>query len=165
MASKEGQGKRVWFIISLLLLSTLVVSSGVALYYYQGYVNMERKYRDVVTSLEDVSYNVDILVKYDNGTGHWYNNTLIPIGWSLFNATLKITGGDVNYSIFFGSPFITAINGVMSHGSHFWLWYLWNSTSGVWRLAETGAGDYILRDGDVVAWYLVNASIYPTPSP
>jgi len=166
LVSKGRRKRNVWFLVSLCLLVAVVINASITVYYYQGYVNMEKRYKDITIKLADVSYNVNMLVKYDNGTKVWYNQSLVPIGWSLFNATLKVTGGRAEYAIFFGSPFITKINGVKGSGPYAWMWYLWNATSATWKLGEAGADAYILRDGDVVAWYLVDTSKYPNlPEP
>ncbi len=152
--------------MSMILLAVVVLSSAVTLYYYQGYVTLAKEYSDTVTRLKDISYNVNILIKYGNGTKAWHNRTFVPIGWALFNATLKVTNGMVDYTTLFGSPFITAINGVKGGGSRFWMWYVWNSTSATWQLGEVGADQHILRDGETVAWYLVDTSTYPNlPKP
>lgn len=148
-------------MVSLLLLVAIAIDSSLTVYYYQGYVNKEKQYTDLTAKLKEVSYNVNILIKYDNGTKTWYNQTIIPIGWSLFNATLKITNGKVTYLTSFGSPFITTINGVKGSGSYMWMWYSWNTASSSWKLGETGANAYVLNDRDVVAWYLVDTSNYP----
>ena len=166
VVSKERREKNVWFLISLCLLVIAVLNASVTVYYYQGYVNMEKQYKDITTKLKDVSYTVNILIKYDNGTKTWHNQTLVPIGWSLFNVTLKVTVGKVEYSTAYGSPFITAINGVKGSYPYTWMWYLWNATSTTWKLGETGADAYMLRESDVVAWYLVDVSNYPNlPEP
>lgn len=126
MTSKEKNEKKernVWFVVSLCLLIVTVINSSLILYYYEGYVNMTKQYTDITAKLRDVSYTVNILIKYQNGTKVWYNQTLVPIGWSLFNATLKVTNGKVEYSTAFGSPFVTAINGMKSSGLYAWMWY------------------------------------------
>ena len=32
--------------------------------------------------------SLNMLVKYNNGTKAWYNQTIVPLGWSLFNPKL-----------------------------------------------------------------------------
>lgn len=180
------KGRNIWFFVSICLIVITAINASLTIYYYGRTVNDEKqynditgKYNDLVTKyndiivkyndlavkynestmkLKDVAYNVDILIKYENGTKVWYNQTTIPIGWSLFNATLKITNGNVIYSTAFGSPYITTINGVKSIGSFAWIWYTWNSSSAKWTVGATGSNEYILRDKDVAAWYLANIS-------
>jgi hypothetical protein len=76
----------------------------------------EQRYKDTLSSLNDISYKVNILIKYSNGTKTWHNQTIIPIGWSLFNATLKVTGGKVEGSWSSFGVFVTSINGVSGTG-------------------------------------------------
>ena len=166
MAQPVRNTRNSWFIISMCLLIVTIVSAGVTIYYYQGYNTVTKQYNDVILKLKEVSYTTNILLKYSNGTKVWFNQTLVPVGWSLFNATLKVLDKRVEYSIFYGSPFITAMNGVKATGSYAWMWYVWNATSSSWTLGETAANAYILRDKDTVAWYLVDTSAYPNiPKP
>ena len=152
------KGRNIWFFVSICLLVVTAINASLTIYYYGKYANAEKLYNDIAVKLKDVSYNVNILIKYENGTKVWYNQTTIPIGWSLFNVTLKITNGNVIYSTAYGSPYITAINGMKSSGSYAWIWYTWNSSSAKWTVGVTGSNDYVLRDKDVAAWYLTNIS-------
>jgi len=157
--------RNIWFITSICLLIGIVITSSYTVYYYQAYVTMEKQYKDTAAKLKDVSLTVNILVKYSNGTKTWYNQTLIPVGWSLFNATKKATHDNIEY-LYPENPFITAINGVKQIGALYWMWYTWNATSSSWKIVWSGANDYILRDKDTIAWYLVDTSTYPNiPSP
>ncbi|UCH02348.1 MAG: hypothetical protein JSV20_00700 [Candidatus Bathyarchaeota archaeon] len=171
--SNEGKKRNIWFLTSLLLIIVVIVNAGVTIYYYQGYTNLEQQKNELTTTLNevsqklsDVSYAVDILIKYKNDTKTWYNQTLIPIGWSFFNATIKITNGNMDYDIFFGSPFITEIYGEKAGGVYAWLWFKWDETSLSWISGETGADGYMLKDEDIVAWYLADTSTWPDiPTP
>jgi hypothetical protein len=173
LGSNEGKKRNIWFITSLLLIIIVIVNAGLTIYYYQGYTTLEKQNNELITTLNeasqklsDVSYIVDILVKYKNGTKIWYNQTLIPIGWSFFNATIKITNGNVGYDMFFGSPFITEIHGDKASGVYAWLWFKWDKTSSAWKSGETGADGYMLKDKDILAWYLADTSTWPDiPTP
>lgn len=90
MRKMSSKGRGVWFLISICLLIVIVINTSLTVYYYQGYMNKEKQYNEIIAKLEEVSYTVNILIEY-NETKVWYNQTIIPIGWSLFNATLKVT--------------------------------------------------------------------------
>ncbi|MDQ1278769.1 MAG: hypothetical protein QG670_29 [Thermoproteota archaeon] len=159
MVSMEKKDKNVWFLVSICLIIVTVISASLTMYYYTAYTDQQKQLRGITLKLNEVSYSVNILIKYQNGTKLWYNNTLIPIGWSLFNTTLKITNGKVE-----GSSFITSINSIGSNYPYAWIWYLWDSSSSTWKVGDKGADAYILRDKDVAAWYLVDISNYPNLS-
>jgi hypothetical protein len=139
-----------------------------AFYYFQSFAQADALQKDAFNTineltdkLKDVATTPRVLVKYRNGTEDWYNQTHIPIGWSLFNATLKITDGDVDYQQYPFGVFITAINGVAQEATTFWLWYQWNATSNGWEFGPVGADAYRVRSGDVLAWYLTDGSTTP----
>jgi len=147
-------GRNVWFITSLVAVSALVLTSALSFHYYAQYVAAEKRYTDTLSSLNDVSYKVNILVKYSNGTKSWYNQTIIPIGWSLFNATSKATGGKVEGSWSSFGVFVTSINGVKGVGPDYWLWFTWDASKKEWVSGPTGADSHIMKQGETVAWLL-----------
>ena len=131
--------RNVWFTVSLALISALVLTSGLTFYYYSRYVTAEKQYLDTLSSLNEVSYKVNILINYGNGTKRWYNQTTIPIGWSFLNATLKATEGKVEGTWYPFGVFVTSINGVRGTGQQFWLWFHWDKAKGKWLpCAEAG---------------------------
>jgi hypothetical protein len=154
-----------WFAVSLFLICTTIIASSFSVYYYLLYNDAREQYEQTLSSLRSSTYEVDIMVKFNNGTRVWHNNTIIPIGWSLFNATVRITNGNLNYSLFLGAPFITSILGADAAGSQSWIWWSWNSTERDWQLGEVGASAFILKDGSTVAWYLADTSTWPPAKP
>jgi hypothetical protein len=86
----------------------------------------------------------------------WYNETRIPIGWSFYNATNKITNGNVEgiWSEF--GVFVTAINGVEGSGPQYWIWFTWDEATKQWTSGATGTDVHILRQNEIVAWYLTD---------
>ena len=124
-----------------------------------GYSTSERRYADTVVALDSLTYSVRILVKYNNGTKQWYNQTRIPIGWSFVQATNKTTGEKVLGQRYSFGIFVTSINGVPGNGSDFWFAYSWNGKN--WVLLEVAPEQYTLWQGEIVAWYLNDG--YKTP--
>lgn len=117
------------------------------------------------SSVEPITLRASLLVKYDNGTEEWFNSTLVPVGWTLFNLTLYALGGRVDYQVHPFGVFVTGINGVNQHGDYYWFWYRWDPEARDWTLGETGADSYILKRGDVLAWYLADTSSWPPAKP
>lgn len=157
-----SQNKRMLTIGLIAFLLVSIITTATTIYYYQGYVAMEKQYNEELAKLGVVSHTVNILLD-NNGTKTWYNQTLIPIGWSLYNATFKVTNGNVNYSSVYGPSFITAINGIQYTGSYYWIWWIWNNASNSWTLGPVGADAYKLRNNDIVAWYFESTIDLPSP--
>jgi len=161
-----GRRGRTWFLLSLCLIALLILSTSLNLYYYSAYTSSEQRYARLFSEMRDITHTVNLLIEFSNGTRIWYNDTLVPIGWTLFNLTLKTTGGRIEYQAAYGSVFITSINGIKGSGAFFWLWYSWDSTSKDWVSGMSGSDQYVLREGDILAWYLVDTSNYPNiPKP
>jgi hypothetical protein len=116
-------------------------------------------------NVETITLKVSLLVKYDNGTKIWFNNTLVPVGWTLLNLTIYALGGNVDYQVYPFGVFVTGINGVSQHGNYYWFWYRWDPETRDWVLGETGADAYVLKRGDVLAWYLADTSSWPPGKP
>ena len=132
----------------------------------------EEKYENIIDSLDKLSYNVDLLLNYGNGTKTWYNGTRIPIGFNLYNVTVLITGGrlESNYYPQFQSHSIVSINGV--GGSEdpdkiTWAWISWyfDSDSGRWEGYPVSSDMVFPKDGDKIAWYYEDTSNYPNYAP
>jgi len=159
------RGGRLWFPLSLCLIALLILSLSLNLYYYAAYIGAEQRYARLLSESRRI-ISVDLLIEFSNGTRIWHNSTSVPIGWTLFNLTIVTTGGRVEYQTAYGSAFITSISGVSGSGPFYWLWYSWNSTSGEWASGMSGADQYVLLDGDTLAWYLADTSRYPNiPKP
>jgi len=157
--------RSIWFTTTVFLLA---ISIGEALFLVSLKMRLddiEGKYLELLRNVESVTNSVNILIKYENGTKTWFNNTRIPVGWSLFNATVYLTNGRVDYQPYSFGIFVTGINSVSSHDSYYWIWYKWDPMNNDWMLGETGCDSYFLRDGDILAWYLVDTSSWPPEKP
>ncbi len=149
-----SKGRDVWFTLALVMTCTTVITSATALYYYMSYSASEKRYAVTLADLDSLTFTAKILVKYGNGSGVWYNQTRIPIGWSLLQATNKTTGGKVFGQRYSLGTFVTEINGVSGNGPKYWITYSSNGTR--WVLLETAPEQYILRQGEIVGWYLTD---------
>ncbi|HLC21003.1 MAG TPA: hypothetical protein VJM10_02690 [Candidatus Methylomirabilis sp.] len=156
----------LWKSLALALVAAVIASSGLTAYFYQRSVFLESENQTLGGTLEQVSDRVDLLVDYGNGTKEWNNGTRIPLGSSVFNATVVATGSGVEYSV---HPqlgvFITGIRGVKSDSATWWSLWRWDRAAGGWMLSEVGAAELLLHDGEAAAWKLVNVNVFPPPPP
>lgn len=155
-----------WKMLTLGLAAALAVSAGLTSYFYQRSVFLDSEYQALREQLQQVSNEVDLLIDYGNGTRSWHNRTRIPVGATLFNATLQIVGGGLDYSIHpqFG-VFVNGINGLKGDPSRFWSIWKWDRDSSRWMLSEVGASELRLHVDDAAAWKLVSMGPWPPKPP
>ncbi|MEM2940462.1 MAG: hypothetical protein QW304_02800 [Thermoproteota archaeon] len=155
LEKKEASHYRRMLVITALFFTTLLV--GETLYL----ASLKAQLDTLVKEVESITLRVSLLVKYDNGTETWFNNTVVPVGWTLLNLTAYDLKGRVDYEVYSFGTSVTGINGVSQHENYYWLWYKWNPEEQDWVVGETGPDAYILKNGDVLAWYLADVSKYP----
>ncbi|MEM3510693.1 MAG: hypothetical protein QW158_03190 [Nitrososphaerales archaeon] len=149
--------------LSVVLLILLVLSSGLSVYFYLDSVDVKSRYNYVLSELRGVAFEVDLLIDYGNGSLVWHNNTLLPIGSSLLNATLKVSRS-VEY---LGSDMGVFVNGIDGVGTkvvqkgHYWIWWRFDKEKGEWTIGETAADQYMIKQGDILAWLYEDTSNYP----
>lgn len=149
-----------------LAVALIVVASAGLLIFYQ-YTILEARYQTLLRQLDTLTQTVNILLDYGDGRRIWYNGTLIPVGWSLYNATRSIADVTATYYPEFDAYFVEAINGVGLNkpaDRANWYWIIWVWRDGGWRLMEVGADKYTMADGDTVAWVYQDTSSWP-PNP
>jgi hypothetical protein len=83
----------LWKLSTLIFIGLLVLTGLSSFYFYSQLSLTEDKYRNTINSLDEISYEVDMLFNYGNGTKVWHNSSRIPIGFNLYNATELITNG------------------------------------------------------------------------
>ena len=149
MAEKSG-----WMWVSAGLICGLIVTAYFTAYYYGEYTRYEGLYRATLKDLEALTMQVKILIDYGNGTRRWHNNTRVPLGFSLLNATLTVAKVDYSFMEFGGKLYawVKAINGVGGSPNKFWFWYYWNSTASKWESGPIASNAHILHHGDTVSW-------------
>lgn len=149
--------------LTVTLVILLVLSSGLCIYFYLDSADVKGRYRRLLSELKGVAFEVDLLIDYGNGSLVWHNKTLLPIGATLLNATLKVARS-VEYT---GSEMGVFVNGIDNVGTktvrkgYYWLWWRFDKAEGKWVLGETGADRYLLRQGDILAWLYEDTSGYP----
>jgi len=145
MVEKSG-----WIWVSVGLLCGLIAASTIAAYYYGEYTKYQNFYTEVSQDLEALTMQVSILVDYGNGSREWHNNTRVPIGISLLNATLMVAR--VNYTLGEWGAFVNAINNVGGEPSRYWIWYYWSQSASRWEMGPVASDAYILHHGNMLSW-------------
>jgi len=102
---------------------------------------------------------VDLLVDFGNGTKVWYNDTRVPIGYTLLNLTYSRLHS-VEYTVYPFGVFLNKIMGIPNQGTWYWLW--WEYGQEGWKMGETGADAAKLKDGGVYAWIYTDTSKLPS---
>ena len=153
-----------WALVVLLLVWA-VTSTSIASYYYVQHVRYYGLYQDVLKKLGEISITVSIALDYGNGTRAWYNGTILPLGATLFNATVKVS--KYEYDLFDGKAFTTAINDVRRKPGEkmYWTWWYWDEAERKWMLGPVACNEYTLRDGHIAIWYYSKVEVWPPKPP
>jgi len=156
--------KRLVTYVILGLLAWAILSTVVAGYYFLQYNIYQREYNNLANEFNSISIKVNILLSYGNGTKNWFNNTVLPVGSTAFNATFSIA--DVEYEDYGGELgiLVTSINGVDNNSTHGWFYWYWNSESSEWVLPNYSCAKHILHKGDIIAFAYASYIEWP-PSP
>lgn len=142
--------KRSLIILCLGWLASLALASLAAGYYYMEFQNLN----ELFEKYESVIMRVNICIYYEelNETIVWYNDTIVPLGCSLLQATETVAIVNSTYSPAQQASFVDAINGVWNHGAFFWMWQRWNDVQEMWEYGNVGADRYRLTDNEIVRW-------------
>jgi len=156
-------GKRTLAFATLAILVWAALTTSLFGYYYlrfQEYVSLSHDY-------EAVTMRVNIAIDYGNGTKVWHNSTLVPLGFTLLNATELVA--DINYTNWpeLEAVFIDSIDAVENNveEAKSWFWWRWDKTTSQWILGEVGANQHILHYRDLVAWAYQSYAAWPPPPP
>ena len=141
-----GTSKRTLIIICMGWFASVFIVSLVAGYYYMKFQYLAK----ILEECQNYVLHVNICIDYGNGTLVWHNNTIVPVGCTLLNATkivaeVTATQYDWGYSV-------DAINGVHSNSTHFWIWYHWDNETKDWKYGEVASDQYVLSDEETVRW-------------
>lgn len=139
-----------WKWLSALLFCTSISVGGLSIYYYNQLESVSKNYETVLRDIEALTILVDIKLDYGNNTITWFNDTRMPLGSSLLNATKMIAKVDITETDF--GVFIESINGVGGGNDKFWIWNYYDSILGEWAYGPVGADQWILHEKDKVSW-------------
>jgi len=114
-----------------------------------------------------LTYGVQILVNFGNGTSRWYNDTRIQPGWNGYVTTLVLLDGEVQADWYpqYGEHLVTGLGGVSQTSAT--SWFFWEFGGSGWSLASTGADGLQMDNGTTVAWTLCgyDSNFNPTCTP
>jgi hypothetical protein len=134
----------------------LVLTSYGFLYYSQQVSTLQSDNDYVRSRLSSVSDTVNVAVDFGNGTRTWYNDTYVPVGSSVFNATYISTGGRVTTQVYslgnVSEVFVTGILGLSGSASSYWLWYYFDNATHQWAEADVGADSFLAVQGGTYLW-------------
>jgi hypothetical protein len=108
---------------------------------------------------------VNIGINYGNGPVDWQNNTMVPSGENLLNATMSVA--TVEFTDFPGmGAFVTSINGRSQNPSAnlYWTFWVYNPQTGQYDSPPVGASSYLLTSDQTVEWYLSSGTVGPSAS-
>lgn len=142
--------KRSLVIFCLGWLVSLILTGYVAVYYYMEF----QKLTELLQKYQSCTTGVTICIDYKewNGTVVWYNNTIVPLGCNLLQATKTIAVVNYTYWPAYQACFVDAINGVWNHDAYFWMWYRCNDEKQMWEYGPCGADTYTLTKSEIVMW-------------
>jgi len=133
------------------MLVWAATTTGLLAYYYLRF----QEYDNLIREYETVTMRVNILIDYGNGTKIWYNNTVVPQGATLLNATERVAVVQTTYWPQYQAVFVDAINGVYPTKPHYWWWKYWDTNSKEWKDGEVGADLCKLKPNETVMWLYV----------
>ena len=114
---------------------------------------------------QEATVTVNIGINYGTGPVDWRNNTIVPSGESLLNATMRVAA--VEFTTFSGmGAFVTGINGRNQNPSAnlYWLFWVYNTQSQQYESPPVGASSYLLTSDQTVQWYLSSGTLGPNTS-
>ena len=108
---------------------------------------------------ESVKLSVNICINYSDKI-EWYNETQVPAGTTLFEATQKIANITYTYHSLMepGHILIDSINEKAAYTDssytwgYSWIWYYWDESNGRWVVGPVGCDAWHLRDGGIYKW-------------
>lgn len=163
---------KMWKTISFVLIGFLVVFGLTSLLLYSDLSSYEKRYDDVIESMDKISFSSDLLFNYGNGSKIWHNDTRLPLGIDLYNVTVLVSDGKINSTYYpeYKSHFITSIDGVGSFNDPeklYWSWIAWyyDDVLGEWVSYDVSSDMVYPKNGDIIAWYFEDTSNYPDYTP
>jgi hypothetical protein len=118
-----------------------------------------------VVVAQEATVVVNIGINYGTGPVEWQNNTSVPSGENLLNATMSVA--TVEFTTFPGmGAFVTSINGRNQNPSAnlYWLFWVYNPQTRQYESPPVGASSYLLTSDQTVQWYLSSGTLGPNTS-
>ena len=149
----------------LLLSAFAVLSFSGSLYMYNEYMILNQNYQAIQENIDNVSINIDFIVDFGNGTIIYFNQTRVPVGFSMYNSTEFIIGEENVDSIYysdFNSYFVNSLLGTGNNPDYAWSTWQYQQD---WELLEIGSNLFIPKDGQTIAWYYQDVNEFGSGNP
>lgn len=120
---------------------------------------------DAVGVSQASTVTVNIGINYGSGSVGWHNDTIVPYGQDLLNATMQIaTVESVSYAGL--GAFVTGINGVRQDpaANLYWTYWVYNPETEQYEMPQVGASSYALTSNQTIQWYYENAGSLSNPA-
>jgi hypothetical protein len=114
---------------------------------------------------QEATVTVNIGINYGTGPVDWHNNTMVPSGENLLNATMRVA--TVEFTNFPGmGAFVTGINRRNQNPSAnlYWMFWVYNPQTRQYESPPVGASSYLLTSDQTVQWYLSSSTLGPNTS-
>jgi len=142
--------KRTLVFAVLALIVWSVTATAYAGYYYMQHKQLE----DMLKTMQSLIIKVNVLINYGNGTKEWHNDTLVPVGATVFNATSAVA--EVDYTLYGEDAMINSINGMQYTQDAGWIWWIWDPSTSQWKPTLEAANKHVLVDGETIGWNYQN---------
>ncbi|RLF43738.1 MAG: hypothetical protein DRN29_09615 [Thermoplasmata archaeon] len=147
---------RKTYVAVVILMIWAISSSMFAIYSYH-------QLKELKEALSEEIIEVNLGVKFWNGTIRWFNGTKVQAGSTLLDLTMEVA--EVNYTIYPGmGAFVESIFGLKNKHPFYWMWWMWTDWGG-WQEGPVAADKYVVSDKEVLLWYYEDTSISPLPKP
>jgi len=117
---------------------------------------------DAIAREQEGTVTVNIGINYGTDPVEWHNDTAVPFGESLLNATMRVA--NVEASIYPGlGAFVTGINGVNQNpaANLYWTFWVYNPQTHKYEFPPVGASAYLLTSDQTIQWYYSSGILGP----
>jgi len=148
-----------------ILVLTILITSSTSIYYYYEYNKISETNKNLLQSVEGLYIKIDLLINFGNGTILYFNQTTIPIIFSMYDSTLLITNNSVDSTYYeeFDAYFVNSIFDIKGNSTHGW--YAWEFKNNKWIVSDKGSNNIQLTSGDIIAWYFHSFEDFNKKSP
>ena len=149
----------------VFLSAVAVLSFSGALYMYNEYRVLDQNYQAIQENIDNVSINIDFIVDFGNGTIIYFNQTRVPVGFSMYDSTEFIIGEENIDSIYYSDFNAYFVNSLLGTGNNpDYAWSAWQYQQD-WKLLEIGSNLFIPKDGQTIAWYYQDVNEFGSGNP
>ena len=149
----------------VFLSAVAVLSFSGALYMYNEYRVLDQNYQAIQENIDNVSINIDFIVDFGNGTIIYFNQTLVPVGFSMYDYTTFIIGEENIDSIYYSDFNAYFVNSLLGTGNNpDYAWSAWQYQQD-WQLLDIGSNLFIPKDGQTIARYYQDVDEFGSGNP